>query len=837
MLSLARYKSKAPGTPDLLNYAALIAPGVVLCKSGALMAGFFFRGEDSASSTNAEKNYITAMVNNYLHRFDAGWSAWIEAARLPSPGYPAPTESHFPDPITALIDAERREMFERQDTHYETEYALVLLYLPPLSRTSKLKEMFYNDDSRDENSLGDRLLAQFQKRVNDFYEGLKDLLKMHRMGSTYISVDGEQYESDELVNYLHFAVTGEAVALRIPANPMFMDFWLGIPALWTGNTPKLGNKFIACVAIEGFPSVTYPGILAVLDGLPVAYRWSTRYIFIDQLEAVSNLSSFRRKWQQKIRGFWQQLIKTNNGVIDIDAVAMTQEVDQALGDVRSGMVASGYYTPVVVLMSENRSLLESQAQYVKKEIEHRGFAARVETENSVDAWIGSLPGHTRHNVRRVPCHTLSLAELLPLSGIWPGLMENPCEFYPEGSPPLMHTITTGSTPFRLNVHVSDNGHVFVGGPIGSGKSTLLCIFAAQFRRYRSKARPGGSTAPATVTAFDNGRSMYTLCRAVGGRHYDIGNDEVAKEKELVLCPLSDLDSEKAILWASEWIETCYMLQSKDGELRLTSDQRAAVTRALNNMRGMPKTHRTLTNFKHAVQDSEVRSAMEHYTGKGAMAHMLDGQSQENEDNNFVVYEIDELMKLGDQNVIPVLLCLFRRFEKTLTGQPAMLILDEAWMVFRHPVFREFLRKWWKVLRKQNCSVVVATQSLSDAVNSKLLDVLIEQCATKILLPNIEADSHGTKELPGPHEFYTMFGLNEQEIQQIKNAQYKKHYYYKSELGRRMFELGLGPLALSFVAVSDKDTLREVRACEEANGKDWPIHWLNKRGVDYAKYVQ
>ena len=83
----------------------------------------------------------------------------------------------------------------------------------------------------------------------------------------------------------------------------------------------------------------------------------------------------------------------------------------------------------------------------------------------------------------------------------------------------------------------------------------------------------------------------------------------------------------------------------------------------------------------------------------------------------------------------------------------------------------------------------------------------------------------------------MFGLNEQEIQQLKYAEYKKHYYYKSDLGRRMFELGLGPLALSFVTGSDKDTLREVRACEEEFGRDWPIYWLKKRGVNYEKYLK
>ncbi|MCZ8382799.1 conjugal transfer protein TrbE, partial [Mycobacterium sp. CPCC 205372] len=188
------------------------------------------------------------------------------------------------------------------------------------------------------------------------------------------------------------------------------------------------------------------------------------------------------------------------------------------------------------------------------------------------------------------------------------------------------------------------------------------------------------------------------------------------------------------------------------------------------------------------------------------------------------------MKLGDKNAIPVLLYLFRRFEKSLQGQPAILSLDEAWVMLGHPVFREKLREWLKELRKKNCLVILATQSLSDAIHSGLLDVLLEQCPTKIFLPNKEADLEGTKENPGPADLYKAFGLNHREIQVLKSAQYKRHYYYKSPLGRRLFELGLGPLALSFVAVSDKEAIAEIKSLQRAHGAEWPLVWMTNRGV-------
>jgi len=52
---------------------------------------------------------------------------------------------------------------------------------------------------------------------------------------------------------------------------------------------------------------------------------------------------------------------------------------------------------------------------------------------------------------------------------------------------------------------------------------------------------------------------------------------------------------------------------------------------------------------------------------------------------------------GEKVVIPVLLYLFRRIEKSLKGQPALIKLDEAWIFLGHPVFRPKIREWLKVL--------------------------------------------------------------------------------------------------------------------------------------------
>ena len=817
MRSLKPYSDANKGVADLLDWAALMDDGIVQSKSGALLAGWFYRAQDIASSTADERNYITLRINASLARLGGGWSTWHDAIRMPAASYPPPAASHFPDRISEMIDRERRSQFLREGAHFESEYAFVIQYIPPTKSQGRVLDLIYDDDTSIHESAADRTMAYFKRVLGDLEDAIGDVIRMRRMRS-YIVTDRADHEhlQDELVNYLQFCLTGELTPLNIPASGMYLDAVMGGRNLFGGDTPKLGGKFIMCIGIEGFPAESSPGILDVLDHLAIPYRWSSRFIYLDQHEALAGLQKYRRKWRQAVRGFMTQIFKTQGGVINEDALLMANQAETAMADASSAQVTFGYYTPVIVLTDESRTVLEENARTIAREIQREGFATRIETINTMEAWLGTLPGHLRPNVRRPLIHTLNLADLLPLATVWPGLDHCPCPLYPEGSPPLLHAATAGATPFRLNLHAGDVGHTLVFGPTGAGKSVLLCTIAAQFRRYKG----------ASICAFDKGRSMLALVKACGGRHYDIGADG----KSPAFCPLSVLNTPSDLAWAEDWIATCYQLQTNQAP---SPRQREEIHRAMLALQDSPR--RSLTDFTSTVQDEHIRSALAVYTISGNLGHLLDSEEDTLADDPFVVFELDELMGLKDTSAIPVLLYLFRRFERSLKGQPALLSLDEAWIMLGHPVFREKIREWLKTLRKANCAVLLATQSLSDAVRSGILDVLMESCPTKILLPNEEADKTGTNEVPGPGDLYRMIGMNDAQIAIIKTAVKKRHYYYSSPDGRRLFDLGLGPVALAFVAVSDKESIRLIERLEQEHGTNWPQMWLREREVRHEAY--
>ncbi len=814
MVALKSFRHSGPSFADLVPYAGLVDNGVILLKDGSLMAGWYFAGPDSESSTDAERNEVSRQINAILSRLGSGWTIQVEAVRVPTGDYAAEDDCHFPDPVTRAIDAERRAHFQKEKGHYESRHALILTWRPPEPRRSGLTRYVYSDVGSRSATYADKALDTFLTSIREVEQYLANVVSVRRMMTRETPERGGHRVAryDELFQFIRFCITGENHPVRLPDIPMYLD-WLVTAELQHGLTPLVENRFLGVVAIDGLPAESWPGILNSLDLMPLTYRWSSRFVFLDAEEARTRLERTRKKWQQKVRPFFDQLFQTQSRSLDQDAMLMVVETEDAIAEASSQLVAYGYYTPVIVLFDEGQQSLQEKCEAVRRLIQAEGFGARIETINATDAFLGSLPGVSYANIREPLINTRNLADLIPLNSVWSGSPVAPCPFYPAGSPPLMQ-VASGSTPFRLNLHVDDVGHTLIFGPTGSGKSTLLSLIAAQFRRY----------AGAQIFAFDKGGSMLPLTLGIGGDQYQIG-DSAPEEGEggvLSFCPLADLSSDADRAWASEWIETLVALQG----VTITPDYRNAISRQVGLMaetRG-----RSLSDFVSGVQMREIKDALHHYTVDGPMGHLLDAEEDGLALSAFQCFEIEELMNMGERNLVPVLTYLFRRIEKRLTGEPSLIILDEAWLMLGHPVFRDKIREWLKVLRKANCAVVLATQSISDAERSGIIDVLKESCPTKVCLPN------GAAREPGTREFYERIGFNERQIDIVATAIPKRDYYVVSPEGRRLFDMALGPVALSFVGASGREDLKRIRALHLQHGAAWPLHWLQQRGIAHAE---
>jgi len=405
-----------------------------------------------------------------------------------------------------------------------------------------------------------------------------------------------------------------------------------------------------------------------------------------------------------------------------------------------------------------------------------------------------LPGHAYANVRQPPVSTLNLAHMIPLSAVWAG----PAHDEHFQAPPLFLGKTEGSTPFRFSLHVGDVGHTLIVGPTGAGKSVLLSLMAMQFRRYRGSQ----------IFAFDFGGSIRTAALAMGGDWHDLGGSlSAGLEDSVSLQPLARINEAAERAWAAEWVAA---ILAKEG-VAIDPTAKEHIWSALTSLASSPVGERTITGLAVLLQSTALKQALQPYCVGGPFGRLLDAEAEHLGSASAQAFETEGLIGAGAAPA--VLTYLFHRIEGRLDGRPTLLIIDEGWLVLDDLAFAQQLREWLKTLRKKNASVVFATQSLSDIDGSSIAPAIVESCPTRVFLPNERAIE------PQITAIYRRFGLNDRQIEVLARATPKRDYYCQSRRGNRLFELGLGPVALAFCAASSKADHAAIERVLAEHGRD------------------
>jgi len=793
MLNLAEYRKTASSLADYLPWACLVAPGIVLNKDGSFQRTIRYRGPDLESATEAELVSVSARLNNVLRRFGSGWALFFEAERIPANDYPA---GQFGDPVSWLVDEERRAHFSAAGLHHESLYHLTFLYLPPPESVRRAERFFYErPQSEPIDADAFASLEVFQTETDRAFELLAAILP-----------ECETLDSAATLSHLHGTISTRRHDVAVPQVPIHLDAVLCDTPLVGGIEPRLGDQHLRVLTVLGLPGTTRPGLLDTLNDLGFSYRWMTRWIALDKTEATKQLTKLRRQWFAKRKSVGailrEVMFNRESALVDPDAEAKSLDADEALQELGADDVAFGHVTTSIVVSDPDRGRVDEMLLAVERILNGRGFTTIRETLNAVEAWLGSLPGNPYANVRQPIVHTLNLAHLMPVSAVWAG----PAMNRQLAAPPLMMAQTRGATPFRLDLHVGDVGHTMVVGPTGAGKSVLLALFALQFRRY----------AGAQVIIFDRGRSARAAVLAMGGTSIELG-----LEGTLSLQPLARVDEPGEIAVALDW---AIGLLTAEG-VKTTPEVKDAVWTALQSLASAPPTERTLTGLAVLIQSSALAQALSPYTLEGPYGRLLDGCDERLALTDALHVETEQLMA-HKALVPPVLTYLFHRLEARFDGRPTLLILDESWTFLDNPLFAARIREWLKTLRKKNVAVVFATQSLADIERSTIAPALLESCPTRIFLPNDRALE------PQARAVYERFGLNARQIELLAVSAPKRDYYAQTARGNRLFELGLGPLALALCGASTPDDQRLVDRCL-AEAVPFPAAFLREKGLAWT----
>ena len=784
---LKEYSEEKGKLSSYVPWICLIDKGVVLNKNGTLQKTLKYRGYDLDSSTVYELKNINAKLNDVIKRLGQGWSLNVEARRKRCTDY---IEAKNEILAIDIIEKERKLNF-LENEHFESEYYLTIVQLIPTDNSKKVGEIFLEYAKKSE--ILDKTLENFNKEFKKILNLFKEIF-----------LEVTELDDEETYTYLHSCVSTKTDKVVVPEIPYAMANYLCDSDLVGGLKPKLRGKEIRCISIQGFPNYTVPGFFDVLNRLNISYRWITRFLILSKLEALSKMErKYKNIFSQRLSLFQRVYAELtgekeeNSRKLNEDALNKANEVRTQIALTTGDYVSQGFYTCTLIVDGDSIDEVEERVDVISKTINNMGFITIEESINSVEAFLGSIPGNITNNIRMPILNTITLSHLLPVSSVWGGDSWNKH----LNAPPLIYTKTKGSTPFRFNIHIEDIGHSAIVGPTGYGKSVLLGLIASSFMKYKDSR----------VYFFDKDASSRVLTYAVGGEFHDLGNDELSFQ------PLANIEIVEEKEWAYGWI--LEILEQEN--IKVSPTQKEKIWKALDNLAKTPIEFRTISNFYTSVNDREIKEALIPYKIGGALGKYFDSDKDTLNFSRWQVFEMNQVIN-NKKGITPLLSYIFRRIENSLDGNPCIIILDECWMFFDNPIFAAKIREWLKVLRKKNCSVIFATQELGDILNSKLFTTVLDACQTKVFLPNPNAFADNY--IP----IYQKFGLNKTEIEIISKATKKKEYYYKSTKGSRLFELDLKEKTLSLIASSDLAKQNKAKELKEIyrDANDFTREWLS-----------
>jgi type IV secretion system protein VirB4 len=338
MMNLAEYRNRNTRLADFLPWVALVGDGVVLNKDGSFQRTARFRGPDLDSAVPAELVAVAGRLNNAFRRLGSGWAIFVEAQRHEAATYPA---SRFPDPASALVDAERKADFEEAGAHFESSYFLTFLYLPPAEDAARAESWLYEGRERGGVDAHEAL-----RGFADRTDRILQLVDAFMPECAWL-------DDTQTLTYLHSTVSTKRHRVRVPETPIYLDALVADQPLIGGLEPRLGDAHLRILTIVGFPTATTPGILDELNRLAFPYRLATRAVLLDKMDATRLLTKIRRQWFAKRKSLAAILkeVMTNEAsvLVDTDAANKAADADLALQELGADYAGQAYVTATITV--------------------------------------------------------------------------------------------------------------------------------------------------------------------------------------------------------------------------------------------------------------------------------------------------------------------------------------------------------------------------------------------------------------------------------------------------------------------------------------------------------
>ena len=556
----------------------------------------------------------------------------------------------------------------------------------------------------------------------------------------------------------------------------------GLDALELKGASANTSRFGAIVSIKDYPAYTAPGMLDNLLRLPHELTMTESFAFIDRQIADERIGLALRR----LRAASDETTTLREGLLG------------AKDDLTGGAAAYGEHHLTVHVRAMTLAALDAAVADVQASLADIGAVAVREDLNLESAFWGQFPGNADFIARKALVSTANLSGLISLHGFPIGV--------PAGGPwgePITVLETTSSTPYFFNLHSGDLGNFTLIGPSGSGKTVVLNFLIAQAQKFHPR-----------TFFFDKDRGAEIFIRAIGG-HYDVLRPGTPTGFNPLQLPENATNQAFLRQWLSQ------MLTPAGGQL--TADENAIISSAVDANFSQPAEYRQLRYLVELLAGGarpvrgDLASRLAPWYGAGEHAWLFDNPTDQlNLDTRTAGFDMTALLDNPALRT-PAMMYLFHRVDERLDGSPSMIVIDEGWKALDDDVFVHRLKDWMKTVRKRNGVVGFATQSASDAIESKIAATIIEQSATQLFMSNPKAQAS---------DYCGGFGLTAHELDLVRSLpEHLRCVLIKQGGNSVVARLDMGNMPNAITVLSGREaSVRKLDELRRVHG-DAPSEWL------------
>ena len=765
----------------VLPYARHVTDRIVGLDTQALMMVFQLDGASFETADVRDLNDWHAKLNGaWRNLADDRLAVWHHLIRrehiLGVPGgYP---EGRFRSAFAADLDARYRDRLGATRM-FVNELYLTLVLHPGRDAAARAGAWL----SRSRKAVAGDAEAEAVKRLEDAGRDLAQYLA--RYGVRPLGL----YERDGLwfsepIEMLRLVLTGHRERVPLVRGHLGSALYterviFGREALEIRGAAEA--RFGGLFGIKEYPATTRPGLWNGLLSARFPFVASQSFTFLSKAAARAVME---RKQNQMLSARDR-------------AASQVAGLGDALDDLMSNRFAMGDHQASVLVYGDDPRSLADHLSKARAMLADSGLVTAREDLALEAAFWAQFPGNFSKRVRPAAITSRNFAALAPFHTHPAGRADGN-----HWGPAVALLRTSAGSPFHFNFHVGDLGHTFICGPSGSGKTVVQNFMLAELEKFGAQQ-----------VFIDKDRGAEIFVRACGGTYLTLKNGEPTG-----FAPLKALDfSAPNRAFLGQLVRQ--LVGRTDRPLSVQEER--AIDDALVSLGPLSPQQRSLSALRSLLGQRDaggVGARLEKWCKGGALGWVLDNDADAvGLDARFLGFDMTHVLDNAEVRT-PLMMYLFHRLQALVDGRRLVIDIDEFWKALGDEAFRGLAQDGLKTYRKQNAFMVFGTQSPADVLRSPIAHTILEQCATKIFLPNAHA---------AERDYVEGFGLTRREFSLVREelAPESRQFLIKQGLNSVVAELRLDGLDDQIAVLSGRSDTVDLLDRVRAEHGDDPARWL------------